>query len=514
MLGYIIILFITATITLILSLYTYQYRSNHNAASLLVYLFLGISIYSSAYAMELLVNDLQDMMLCSHLEYIGISSMPVLWFLIAASYSEFDRYLSRPIKGTLFLIPLLTLLFHFTSNYHNFFYASVTIINKSNYTLMATEPGPWYYVHVVYLMVLMFISTIMLITKWYKDRKPYRSQTISLLVASMIPWAGMVFYHLFREKWPLDTVPLFFAIASLIFLWSARQYRLFDLVPVAREQVIDSMRDGVMVFDNRNRLLDFNRAAASVFSSLNSQDIGKRASEIFGSFPELLSQLSKGSGEYELFIDESGSYHTYSCRVFPITNSYGQLIAKALSIIDVTVQAQMMSELRRLATIDSLTEASSRRHFMEQSSLSIKQAKIKEQQVALILLDIDHFKQVNDTFGHQVGDCTLKAITEICRDNIRPDDLLGRYGGEEFMILLMDTSLDEATLVAERIRCKVATTPIKINDNLISVTASMGVAVTDSVSEADIEALLRKADQALYKAKAAGRNTVIQASSD
>jgi diguanylate cyclase (GGDEF)-like protein len=174
----------------------------------------------------------------------------------------------------------------------------------------------------------------------------------------------------------------------------------------------------------------------------------------------------------------------------------------------------MMSELRRLATIDSLTEASSRRHFMEQSSLSIKQAKIKEQQVALILLDIDHFKQVNDTFGHQVGDCTLKAITEICRDNIRPDDLLGRYGGEEFMILLMDTSLDEATLVAERIRCKVATTPIKINDNLISVTASMGVAVTDSVSEADIEALLRKADQALYKAKAAGRNTVIQASSD
>lgn len=84
MLGYIIILFITATITLILSLYTYQYRSNHNAASLLVYLFLGISIYSSAYAMELLVNDLQDMMLCSHLEYIGISSMPVLWFLIAA----------------------------------------------------------------------------------------------------------------------------------------------------------------------------------------------------------------------------------------------------------------------------------------------------------------------------------------------------------------------------------------------------------------------------------------------
>jgi diguanylate cyclase (GGDEF)-like protein len=78
----------------------------------------------------------------------------------------------------------------------------------------------------------------------------------------------------------------------------------------------------------------------------------------------------------------------------------------------------------------------------------------------------------------------------------------------------MDTSLDEATLVAERIRCKVATTPIKINDNLISVTASMGVAVTDSVSEADIEALLRKADQALYKAKAAGRNTVIQASSD
>ena len=165
--------------------------------------------------------------------------------------------------------------------------------------MMATEPAPRYYVHAVYLMVLMFISTITLLTQCYKDRKPYRSQTISLLVASMIPWAGMVFYHLFREKWPLDTVPLFFAIASLIFLWSARQYRLFDLVPVAREQVIDSMRDGVMVFDNRNRLLDFNRVAALVFSSLNSHDKGKRGAEIFGSFTELLSQLSKDSGDYD-----------------------------------------------------------------------------------------------------------------------------------------------------------------------------------------------------------------------
>lgn len=512
--GYIIALFVTGVITLVLSLYAYQRRSNHHAAYLFAYLFLAICIYSSAYAMELLSNDLQDMMLWSHLEYIGIANIPVLWFLIAASYSEYDHFISIPIRRTLFLIPLITIFLQFTNYYHHFFYASTGMIRSNAYTLMVIEPGPWYWVHFGYLMILMFMSTVMLLNKWYKGRKPYRSQTSLLLWGSILPWAGIIIYLLHQKRWPLDTTPLFFALSSLAFLWAAYQHRLFDLVPVAREQVIDSMRDGVMVFDNRNRLLDFNQAAALVFPSLDIHDIGKTASDVLGPFPELLSILINSSNdnqEYELLVEKTGSFRSYSCRVFPIANKYGQQIGKALLIVDITSQAKMMSELRRMATIDSLTEALSRRYFMEQGMLSIKQAKNKEQQVALILLDIDHFKQVNDNFGHQVGDSTLKAITEICRANIRPDDLLGRYGGEEFMVLLLDTSLDEATLVAERIRAKIASNSIEVNNNLISVTASMGVAVTDSISEADIDALLLQADQALYKAKAAGRNAVRQA---
>lgn len=121
------------------------------------------------------------------------------------------------------------------------------------------------------------------------------------------------------------------------------------------------------------------------------------------------------------------------------------------------------------------------------------------------MLDIDHFKKVNDTLGHAAGDQVLRAVTAICRDALRPSDVFGRVGGEEFAIMLPQTPIEEALQIAERLRERVAGTPIAHAGGEINVTASLGVTALSPADE-DFQATLKRADAGLYQAKEGGRN--------
>jgi len=121
-------------------------------------------------------------------------------------------------------------------------------------------------------------------------------------------------------------------------------------------------------------------------------------------------------------------------------------------------------------------------------------------------MDADHFKSINDTYGHHTGDEVLREISERCRKTLRANDILGRYGGEEFVVVFPETNLEEAGAVAERLRAAVAENPIKIGDNALGVTVSIGLAAY--APGQDIDKLFQKADSALYTAKQDGRNLV------
>lgn len=167
----------------------------------------------------------------------------------------------------------------------------------------------------------------------------------------------------------------------------------------------------------------------------------------------------------------------------------------------------LFAEVERLATIDALTGLANRRHFFAQARLAAARCHPRGRPVAVALLDLDHFKQVNDTYGHQVGDLVLQEVARICRDCVRADDLVCRYGGEELAVLMPDADAQGAARVAERMRAAIAATPFAGPGGPITVTASFGVAVAQPASS--IEAALAYADTALYAAKAAGRDRVV-----
>jgi len=163
-------------------------------------------------------------------------------------------------------------------------------------------------------------------------------------------------------------------------------------------------------------------------------------------------------------------------------------------------------EAERLASIDMLTEINNRRAFTELAKAQIEYCKRHEYPVSAIVLDVDHFKDINDKYGHASGDVALKYLSTILQNLTRPSDIIGRIGGEEFAILLTSTDINDAITVAEKLKNWVADNPVQIADEYFSMTISVGVT---SDASYDFENLLKKADQAMYKAKSAGRNQVV-----
>jgi eukaryotic-like serine/threonine-protein kinase len=177
--------------------------------------------------------------------------------------------------------------------------------------------------------------------------------------------------------------------------------------------------------------------------------------------------------------------------------------------------ARLFSQVRRLATIDGLTGLHTRNHFFAEADKQLQVARRYRRPVAAIMIDIDHFKRINDTYGHPVGDEVIRVVAGRLREASRDSDVLGRYGGEEFAIVTPETG-EGATRLAERLREVVYRDPVPTEAGPLPVTISLGTAHVDSGGRLDrggehLRQLLARADAALYEAKQGGRNRVATA---
>jgi len=169
---------------------------------------------------------------------------------------------------------------------------------------------------------------------------------------------------------------------------------------------------------------------------------------------------------------------------------------------------KLYKDIETLAITDGLTGVYTRRYFIERFDEEIKRSRLHKSSLAFLMIDADHFKMVNDQHGHLTGDAVLKEIAHIIQEGVREIDIVGRFGGEEFCVVLPDTDLEGSCVVAERIRKAAQDTVIKAYDNALHMTLSIGVAVYPSDGKL-LEELMDKADWALYRAKSQGRNRVV-----
>ena len=285
------------------------------------------------------------------------------------------------------------------------------------------------------------------------------------------------------------------------------------------ETVLDNIRACVYMKAPDGRYLYANRASGELLQRAPAQLIGLRDEDIFppetsSHFRQLDAQVMAGGCKVEgmeVFRLPDGRDRYYWSVKMPLFTDQGEMYALLGMSTDMTERKHLEDEMLRLATTDDLTRLSNRRHFLERAESTLSRSRRYNEPLALLMCDIDFFKNINDTFGHAVGDQALCKVADIIRGSLRDTDLAGRIGGEEFAILLVQTELDSAHDVADRLRRSIEAAPIDLDDGQhILLTISIGIA-TPSYPMETLATLLQHADQALYAAKRQGRNRVCMA---
>lgn len=226
----------------------------------------------------------------------------------------------------------------------------------------------------------------------------------------------------------------------------------------------------------------------------------------------------KGVIPYAPIISEPGTEHTNFAWLLVVS---GLVIPHLIMLVSTSIASinrwqEREEKVRYLSSTDVLTQVANRRHLMEQFEVELSRAQRDKTPLSVLMVDLDHFKSVNDNYGHQVGDVALQTSAGLLKEAIRNTDLLGRYGGEEFFIVLPGADLNAALLTAERCRSNIESADIRADEATLKLTASFGLATVtaDKINESSsqLDDLLKAADTALYKAKKEGRNRVISTS--
>lgn len=280
----------------------------------------------------------------------------------------------------------------------------------------------------------------------------------------------------------------------------------------------ETAHDAVIVIDSKDRIHFWNRAAETMFGYSRELAMGEcmhalitleedrtKAWEGLKSF----SQTGKGN-----VIDTVMEFTAVKKdgTLFPVERSVasfqmgGEWFAVG-SIRDITERKKAEEALRELANSDPLTGLNNRRFFLQIASIEFENARRRGTALSFCMIDIDHFKMVNDSHGHDVGDETLKMVASVLKNNLRKTDVVGRIGGEEFAVLLSGTGMDEAVETAERLLDAVRGKTVETCNKKVRVTVSIGVA-SMSQQTREVETLLKFADKALYTAKEMGRGRV------
>jgi diguanylate cyclase (GGDEF)-like protein/PAS domain S-box-containing protein len=271
-----------------------------------------------------------------------------------------------------------------------------------------------------------------------------------------------------------------------------------------------------VVITNINGTIEYVNPKFMQMSGYDAEDVLGKNPRIFQSgsttkniYTDLWDAVLAGrawSGTFENKRKDQSPYFV-SATISPIVNKAGEITSFIAIQEDITEQKRLQEELEKLATVDGLTGAFNRGHFMNLFTHEMKRTIRYDQDLSILAFDLDFFKDVNDTYGHHGGDLVLQAFTEVVKKELRENDFLGRLGGEEFCVILVQTGKDGALLLAERLRFVVEEMRVPCDGRFIKVTVSIGVT---EWSEGDLETehILKRADRALYAAKEAGRNQV------
>ncbi len=251
-------------------------------------------LWSISYAIELASANLEQIFQIICIEYLGIATIPLFWFLFCIHFSEREKLLeSLWARILLFGMPLLTILAVWTNDYHHLHYQDISLKKVGDIYFADIKPGYWYQFFTIYFYTLLAIGCYLLYLKVKQADRIFRKQNISIIIAAIIPWLANIAYLAgFRPYTYLDITPFAFSITCLLIFFSIYRFELFNIIPIAREKVLELMSDGYLVLNQNLVLVDYNKAATPYLpQAMQGKWIGRSVFELFPQHPQLLAHL-------------------------------------------------------------------------------------------------------------------------------------------------------------------------------------------------------------------------------
>jgi diguanylate cyclase (GGDEF)-like protein/PAS domain S-box-containing protein len=484
------------------------YKRNFPGAGAFSMLCLSLLFYAFGYSMELFSTQLPQMITWNYFQFIGIPFIPAFWLVIAIQYTGNDRLPYPLTYFSVFMLPVITLIVRFTNNFHQLFYTSMSLRDNGIFQVMHLEKGPFHYVHIAFVLACILIANYLYLDFYRKAKGVFKKQSLIMLLSSILPLIAFALLIFDIAPFDLDYTPLAIILSSVFFMVVIFKYRFLNLRPFVQNLIFENTNDGIVILDKNNVLVDYNTKANDILKNVARESVGEEISAILKEHEDLVKSILHHEKDYKFNVAVDGAVRHFNIATNSIRDRKGREMGHLVTLTDNTKQIEIIEMLNRMATVDDLTGIYNRRYFFERCLYELKRGKRFKHKAAFIIADIDFFKAVNDEYGHQAGDLVLQTVTGIFRKSIRDIDILGRFGGEEFVLFLPETGMEGAVILAERIMKTISETATIFDSKAIRVTASFGVSGTGCVTDDDIDVFLKNADNALYMAKNEGRKCV------
>jgi diguanylate cyclase (GGDEF)-like protein len=470
---------------------------------------LCVAVWCGGQAAWLLFSDGPAGEFIAPMQYVGIALSPPLWLMTGLAYVG-ERAWLRPARiGALLVVPVLTILAVATNDAHGLIWERlVPVEGQPN---VDVHFGTWFYVHMVYSYVTGGVGSLLMAARFVASPL-YKRQLGLVLIGSGLVLIANLLYLSSRVTLPIDPTPIVFAAAFAGVGWAMSRHHFFSALPMARGLTVEGLRDGLVVVNAEGVVVDSNPAAQAMVGAT----VGTPLARV------LTAPSDSGVDEAEpreILMPDGARVEV---RVTPVRGGDGVLEGKVVLLRDVTAERQAREtllvtqtelqranlNLGRLALTDTLTGLANRRHMEISCDEEFSRARRHARPLSFVMMDIDHFKRVNDDHGHGPGDRVLSSCGRAIEAQLRPGDLAARLGGDEFGVLLPETSRADAAAVARRLR-EVLRERSFVNDRgeTIHVTVSLGVSSLRD-SDRGPDDLLARADRALYEVKNSGRDGI------
>jgi PAS domain S-box-containing protein len=355
---YMLPLFVSAAITLAVTIYAWQRRNQTPSASALALIALALTIWSTAYGLELSGLDLATKMFWGKVQYFGIVVVPYAWFVFACDHAGL-RIPGR-IRLMLLVVPVLTLGLALTTESHGLIWRQVKLRPMGAFSVLEIERGLGFWIHSVYSYLLLLGGAAIILRSLGRLPGVYTGQAVALVVAVAVPWLSNALYLLGVSPIPhLDLTTFAFTITVLALSWAIFGFQLVDLSPIARDVVVEQMQDGVIVLDAQNRINDINPTAQQMIGIPPSQVIGYPAAEVLSRWPNLVDRYRDVMTTVdEITIEEDGERRWYELRLAPLYGRRRNVIGRAIMLRNITDRKRVEARLRQLSRAVDASPAS------------------------------------------------------------------------------------------------------------------------------------------------------------